>query len=74
MRVARRRAYVIIDGSLLRIDRVGMASGNDRPYCPDKHQARGVNAQLKSWKDPPQEPLQAPTTLVKAVRTLILAS
>ncbi|SFO54484.1 Helix-turn-helix of DDE superfamily endonuclease [Pseudonocardia ammonioxydans] len=31
--VAARKAYVIVDGSLLRIDRVGMASGRDRPYC-----------------------------------------
>jgi hypothetical protein len=30
--VARGKAYVILDGSLLRIDRVSMASGGDRPY------------------------------------------
>ncbi|MEV4648342.1 transposase family protein [Saccharopolyspora sp. NPDC049357] len=28
---AARKAFVIIDGTLLRIDRVGMASGRDRP-------------------------------------------
>ena len=30
--VARRKAFVILDGTLLRIDRVGMCSGRDRPY------------------------------------------
>ena len=30
--VARRKALVILDGTLLRIDRVGMASARDRPY------------------------------------------
>ena len=30
--VASRKAYVILDGTLLRIDRVGMTSGHDRVY------------------------------------------
>ena len=30
--VARRKAFVILDGTLLRIDRVAMAGGHDRPY------------------------------------------
>src|SRR3954454_23161728 len=30
MQVAARKAYVVLDGTLLRIDRVAMASGNDR--------------------------------------------
>jgi hypothetical protein len=30
--VARRKAFVILDGTLLRIDRIAMASGRDRPY------------------------------------------
>ena len=30
--VTKGTAYVIINGSLLRIDRVAMASGGDRPY------------------------------------------
>jgi Helix-turn-helix of DDE superfamily endonuclease len=33
MLVASGKAFVIIDGTLLPIDRVGMASGRDRPYC-----------------------------------------
>jgi hypothetical protein len=31
--IAKGKAYVILDGSLLRIDRVAMASRGDRPYC-----------------------------------------
>jgi len=43
--VASRKAFVIVDGSLLRIDRVGMASGRDRPYYSGKHKAHGLNVQ-----------------------------
>nr|WP_261763811.1 transposase family protein [Pseudonocardia asaccharolytica] len=31
--VASRKAFMIGDGTLLRIDRVGMASGYDRAFC-----------------------------------------
>jgi len=31
--VARRKAFVILDGTSLSIDRVGMASGYDRGFC-----------------------------------------
>jgi hypothetical protein len=34
-----RKAFVILDGTLLRIDRVGMGSGRDRPYFSGKHNA-----------------------------------
>jgi hypothetical protein len=44
--VARRKAFVILDGTLLRIDRVGMGSGRDRPYYSGKHKAHGVNVQV----------------------------
>lgn len=44
--LARRKAFVIIDGTLLRIDRVGMASGRDRPYYSGKHKRHGVNVQI----------------------------
>jgi DDE superfamily endonuclease/Helix-turn-helix of DDE superfamily endonuclease len=44
--VARGKAYVILDGSLLRIDRVAMASGGDRPYYSGKQKAHGVNVQV----------------------------
>ena len=44
--VARAKAFVILDGTLLRIDRVGMASGRDRPYYSGKHKAHGVNVQV----------------------------
>ena len=39
---------MIIDGTLLRIDRVGMGSGRDRPYFSGKHKAHGVNVQVIS--------------------------
>ena len=44
--VARGKAYVILDGSLLRIGRVAMASGGDRPYYSGKQKAHGVNVQV----------------------------
>ncbi|GAA3386297.1 transposase family protein [Cryptosporangium minutisporangium] len=60
MAVAAGKAYVILDGSLLRIDRVAMASGNDRPYYSGKHKAHGVNVQVIAdpagrliWVSPP---------------------
>jgi hypothetical protein len=58
--VAAGKAYVILDGSLLRIDRVAMASGNDRPYYSGKHKCHGVNVQVIAdpsgrliWISPP---------------------
>ena len=44
--VARRKAFVILDGTLLRIDRVGMASGRDHGFYSGKHKAHGVNVQV----------------------------
>jgi hypothetical protein len=37
---------VILDGTLLSIDRVGMTSGRDRPYYSGKHKRHGVNVQV----------------------------
>jgi hypothetical protein len=37
MQVAAAKAYVVLDGTLLRIDRVAMASGRDRAYYSGKH-------------------------------------
>lgn len=37
--VAARKAFVIIDGTLLSIDRVGMTSGQDRPFTPENTNA-----------------------------------
>jgi hypothetical protein len=37
---------VILDGSLLRIDRVAMASGGDRAFYSGKHKCHGVNVQV----------------------------
>jgi hypothetical protein len=44
--VAARKAYVILDGTLLRIDRVGMASGHDRAFYSGKHKCHGLNVQV----------------------------
>ncbi|MEV4733037.1 transposase family protein [Saccharopolyspora sp. NPDC049426] len=43
---AARKAFVIIDGTLLHIDRVGMATGRDRPFYSGKHKRHGVNVQV----------------------------
>lgn len=58
--VASRKAFVILDGTLLRIDRVGMASGRDRAYYSGKHKAHGLNVQVIAdpvgrlvWISPP---------------------
>jgi hypothetical protein len=44
--LARRKAFITLDGTLLRIDRVGMASGRDRPFYSGKHKCHGVNVQV----------------------------
>src|SRR4029450_8261864 len=53
--VASHKAFVILDGTLLRIDRVGMASGRDRPYYSGKHKAHGpafrvIRLGWRSWR------------------------
>jgi hypothetical protein len=44
--VARGKAYVILDGRLLRIDRVGMTAKQDWPYYSGKHKCHGLNVQV----------------------------
>ncbi len=44
--VAAGKAFVTLDGTLLRIDRVGMTAGRDRPYYSGKHKVHGVNVQV----------------------------
>lgn len=44
--VTRRKAFVILDGTLLCIDRVGMTSGYDRAFYSGKHKAHGLNVQV----------------------------
>jgi hypothetical protein len=58
--VAKRKAFVILDGTLLRTDRVGMASGYDRAFYSGKHKAHGLNVQVIAdpvgrlvWISPP---------------------
>ena len=46
IQIAKAKAYVILDGTLLRIDRVAMTSGRDRAYYSGKHKAHGVNVQV----------------------------
>ncbi|MCW2890338.1 MAG: transposase [Streptosporangiaceae bacterium] len=44
--VAREKAYVILDGTLLRIDRVGMTGRRHRPFYSGKHKCHGLNVQV----------------------------
>ena len=44
--VAQRKAFVILDGTLLRIDRVGMASDYNRGFYSGKHKCHGLNVQV----------------------------
>jgi transposase-like protein len=44
--VARQKAFVILDGTLLTIDRVGMAAGRDRAFYSGKHKRHGLNVQV----------------------------
>ena len=44
--VAAGKAFVILDGTLLAIDRVGMASGYDRAFYSGKHKRHGMNVQV----------------------------
>jgi hypothetical protein len=44
--VACGKAFVILDGTLLRIDRIGMASGRDRAFYSGKHKCHGLNVQV----------------------------
>jgi hypothetical protein len=46
IQTAATKAYVTLDGTLLRIDRVAMASKGDRAYYSGKHKAHGVNVQV----------------------------
>jgi hypothetical protein len=60
------KAFVTLDGTLLRIDRVGMTAGRDRPYYSGKHKAHGVTCRCSptrpgGWSGPPR-PCAAPAT------------
>ncbi|CAA9393151.1 MAG: hypothetical protein AVDCRST_MAG66-985 [uncultured Pseudonocardia sp.] len=44
--IAARKAFVILDGTLLRIDRVGTNSGRDNPYCSGERECLGLNLQV----------------------------
>ncbi len=58
--VAKRKAFVILDGTVLRIDRVGMAAGYDRAFHSGNHKCHGLNVQVIAdtigplvWISPP---------------------
>jgi hypothetical protein len=60
IKVASAKAFVILDGTLLRIDRVGMAGGYDRAFYSGKHKCHGLNVQVIAdpagrlvWISPP---------------------
>ena len=61
MVVIARKAFVIVDGTLRRINRVGMGSGRDRPYYSGKHKAHGMNVQVIA--DPVGRPVWASPAL-----------
>ena len=46
VQAARRKAYVVLDGTLISIDRVGMRAKADRPYYSGKHKRHGLNVQV----------------------------
>lgn len=46
VRSAARKAYVVLDGTLIAIDRVGMRAKTDRPYYSGKHKRHGLNVQV----------------------------
>ncbi|SDH54407.1 hypothetical protein SAMN05216377_12535 [Pseudonocardia oroxyli] len=46
MAVITAKAFVILDGTPLRIDRVGMGSRRDRPYYSGRHKAHGKTVQV----------------------------
>ena len=46
VQAARRKAYVVLDGTLIAIDRVGMRAKADRPYYSGKHKRHGLNVQV----------------------------
>ena len=48
VQAARGKAYVILDGTLIAIDRVGMRTRTDRPYYSGKHKRHGLNVQVLS--------------------------
>ncbi|MCO1657345.1 transposase family protein [Pseudonocardia humida] len=44
--LAQAKAFMILDGTLLAIDRVGMSGGHDRPFYSGRHKCHGLNVQV----------------------------
>ena len=51
VQAARQKAYVVLDGTLIAIDLVGMRTGADRPYYSGNRKRHGLNVQVLT--DPP---------------------
>jgi hypothetical protein len=66
MRVARAKAFVILDGTLIAIDRIG--GSKDRPHYSGKHKRHGVNIQVLA--DPHGELIWASPTLPGSIHDL----
>jgi hypothetical protein len=58
---AARKAYVILDGTLISVDRVGMRTKAGRPYYSGKHKPHGLNVQTLA--DPAGQLLSASPAL-----------
>ena len=71
VQAARRKAYVVLDGTLVTIDRVGMRTGADRPYYSGKHKRHGLNVQVLT--DPAGRLLWASPALPGSVHDLTAA-
>ena len=71
MQAARRKAYVVLDGTLISIDRVGMRAKTDRPYYSGKHKRHGLNVQVLT--DPAGRLIWASPALPGSVHDLTAA-
>lgn len=69
MRIAQRKAYLILDGTPVPIDR--LSGANDRPYYSGKHRRHGVNIQFLT--DPHARLIWASATLPGSVHDLTAA-
>ncbi|WP_067804337.1 transposase family protein [Actinomadura formosensis] len=66
LRIARRKAQVVLDGTLAPIDR--LPGADDRPHYSGKHRRHGVNVQFLT--DPHGELIWAPPALPGSVHDL----
>jgi hypothetical protein len=72
VQAAARKAYVVLDGTLISIDRVGMRAKADRPHYSGKHKRHGLNVQVLT--DPAGRPIRASPALPGSVHNLKAAA